>query len=164
MDQQRSLRIPISSSTGTDFVEVFPDEIPNDVNSLLDVLRAEYAPLKIWRAAALEYYHQNQLENFNEVLTEIVSAMNPEIEDYYRQRGEYEEGIVEIFDALAVSLEVNDILPMPSIIFLASKEVISICSTGFFKRDFLLCPMLGLFFIVIKQPSSQLYLSSHIKS
>ena len=101
MDQQRSLRIPISSSTGTDFVEVFPDEIPNDVNSLLDVLRAEYAPLKIWRAAALEYYHQNQLENFNEVLTEIVSAMNPEIEDYYRQRGEYEEGIVEIFDALA---------------------------------------------------------------
>lgn len=98
-EQQRSLRIPISSSS--DFVEIFPDEIPSDVNSLLDVLRAEYAPLKIWRAAALEYYRQGQLENFSEVLNEIVSAMDPEIEEYYRQRGEYEEGIVEIFDALA---------------------------------------------------------------
>ena len=99
MEEQRSLRIPISSSS--DFVEVFPDEIPNDVNSLLDVLRAEYAPLKIWRGAALEYYRQHQLENFTEVLNEIVSAMDPQIEEYYRQRGEYEEGIVEIFDALA---------------------------------------------------------------
>jgi tetratricopeptide (TPR) repeat protein len=100
-DQQRSLRIPISSSS--DFVEIFPDEIPSDVNSLLDVLRAEYAPLKIWRGAALEYYRQNQLENFNDVLNEIVSAMDPEIEEYYRDRGEFEEGIVEIFDALSAS-------------------------------------------------------------
>ena len=34
-----------------------------------------------------------------------------------------------IFAAFAVSLDVNDILLIPSIIFLESKEVISICST-----------------------------------
>ena len=69
-----------------------------------------------------------------------------------------------IFAALAVSREEKDIFSIPSIIFLASKDVISMCSTGFFKKDFLLCPMLGPFFFVIKQPSNQLYLNLHIKT
>ncbi len=45
---------------------------------------------------------------------------------------------LKILEALAVSLEVKDILLMDSIIFLESKEVISICSIGFSKKVFLL--------------------------
>lgn len=54
MISQKSIRIPIADSS--DFVEVFPDELPADVNDLLDVLKAEFAPLKIWRAAAVLYF------------------------------------------------------------------------------------------------------------
>ena len=35
----------IGSSEG---VEVFIDELPSDVNDLIDVLKAEMAPLEIW--------------------------------------------------------------------------------------------------------------------
>jgi hypothetical protein len=45
---------------------------------------------------------------------------------------------LKIFDALAVSLEVKDILFIDSIIFLESKDVMSICSTGVSKKVFLL--------------------------
>ena len=40
--------------------------------------------------------------------------------------------------AIAVSLETKDIFSIEEIIFLESNEVISICSTGFFKKSFLL--------------------------
>ena len=46
--------------------------------------------------------------------------------------------LLKIPDALAVSLDVNDILPIDSMIFLESKDVISICSTGFSRKVFLL--------------------------
>ena len=45
---------------------------------------------------------------------------------------------LKILEALAVSLEVKDILFIDSIIFLESNDVISICSTGFSKKVFLL--------------------------
>ena len=38
--------------------------------------------------------------------------------------------------AFAVSLETKDIFSIDEIIFLASKDVISICSTGFFRKSF----------------------------
>jgi hypothetical protein len=46
--------------------------------------------------------------------------------------------LLKIPDALAVSLDVNDILLIDSMIFLESKDVISICSTGFSRKVFLL--------------------------
>ena len=45
---------------------------------------------------------------------------------------------LKIFAAFAVSLETKDIFSIDEIIFLESKDVISICSTGFFKKSFLL--------------------------
>ena len=45
---------------------------------------------------------------------------------------------MDFFEALAVSLEVKDILFIDSIIFLESKDVISICSTGVSRKVFLL--------------------------
>jgi RNA polymerase-associated protein CTR9 len=51
MESEGPIRIPLEN--GTDFVEVYPDELPLDVNDIVDVLKAEFAPLKIWRAAAV---------------------------------------------------------------------------------------------------------------
>ena len=45
---------------------------------------------------------------------------------------------LKMLDALAVSLEVKDILSIDSIIFLESKDVMSICSTGLLRKSFLL--------------------------
>ena len=45
---------------------------------------------------------------------------------------------LKIFAAFAVSLETKDIFSIEEIIVLASKDVISICSTGFLRKSFLL--------------------------
>jgi hypothetical protein len=42
----RSLLIPVKNSTQA--VEVFVDELPDDVNDIIDILRAEIAPLDVW--------------------------------------------------------------------------------------------------------------------
>ena len=41
-----SLLIPISRSE--EVVEVHLDELPNDANDILDILKAELAPLELW--------------------------------------------------------------------------------------------------------------------
>lgn len=69
----RSIRIPIANSV--EFVEIFPDELPDDVNDVLDVLKAELAPLKIWKAVAVEYYRQGQSHHFETILNEIMSTI-----------------------------------------------------------------------------------------
>ena len=58
MSTSDCIRIPILNSSS--FVEIFPDELPVgelDYNDLIDVLRAELAPLKIWRACAVSDTH-----------------------------------------------------------------------------------------------------------
>ena len=55
---------------------------------------------------------------------------------------------LNILEAFAVSLDVKDILPIELDYLSESKSVISICVTGFFKNDFLLCPSVGPFFFV----------------
>ena len=57
--------------SGTDqYVEVFIDELPDDVQDVLDLLRAELAPLEAWHAFAVEYYRQGYKEAFREILKE----------------------------------------------------------------------------------------------
>lgn len=43
---QRALLIPVKNSEQA--VEVFVDELPEDVNDIIDILRAEVAPLDVW--------------------------------------------------------------------------------------------------------------------
>ena len=43
---QRALLIPVKNSEQA--VEVFVDELPDDVNDIIDILRAEVAPLDVW--------------------------------------------------------------------------------------------------------------------
>ena len=42
----RALLIPVKNSEQA--VEVFVDELPDDVNDIIDILRAEVAPLDVW--------------------------------------------------------------------------------------------------------------------
>jgi RNA polymerase-associated protein CTR9 len=37
------------------------DELPDDANDILDILRAEMAPLSLWLRFAVEYYKQGKL-------------------------------------------------------------------------------------------------------
>jgi hypothetical protein len=75
-------------------VEFFPDELPEDHNDVIDCLRLELAPLKIWKTCAvsdvhnvnlylirfrqLEYYKQGEIQGFDAVLQDIVNELkNP---------------------------------------------------------------------------------------
>ena len=115
---QKSIRIPVISSSerqGLDeiqedgeCIEMFPDEIPLDHNDLIDVLRSELAPFRVWRTCAVEYRRQGRDEEFNQVLNEIVGALgNPDVEKIYCSRDDYKEGITEIFLALAAKALVD---------------------------------------------------------
>lgn len=65
----RAIRIPILN-TKDDF-EIFPDELPineGDYDDLIDILRAELAPLKVWRSCAVRItycYLKLSLKHFN---------------------------------------------------------------------------------------------------
>jgi RNA polymerase-associated protein CTR9 len=45
-DNARSLFIPVQQSD--EMVEVFVDELPDDVHEVLGILKAEIAPLNVW--------------------------------------------------------------------------------------------------------------------
>lgn len=47
-----SIQIPCPDG----FVEVFPDELPIDVNDIIECLQGEFAPLKVWRNVAVTDY------------------------------------------------------------------------------------------------------------
>ena len=63
-----SILVQISGTN--QFVEVFVDELPDDVQDVLDLLRAELAPLEVWHAFAVEYYRQDYKDAFREILKE----------------------------------------------------------------------------------------------
>lgn len=94
------LQIPIRSIS--DSVEIYSDELPEDVNDLLDVLKAEFAPLGIWRSAAVEYFRHGSNSDFFKVLNEIVDAMKvSDVEQFYEDKVGYHEGLIDIYNALA---------------------------------------------------------------
>jgi hypothetical protein len=47
--------IEINNST-EDSIVIFPDELPEDHNDLIDVLRSELAPFRVWRSCAVSSY------------------------------------------------------------------------------------------------------------
>lgn len=55
------------------------DQLPNH-NDVLDLLKAEQAPLDIWLAFAREYFKQGKIESFLEVLQE---GSGPEVDEFY---------------------------------------------------------------------------------
>ena len=67
---QSGLLIPIRKSD--EFVEL--DVLPDDPEDVLEILRAELAPLEIWLKCAREYYAAQKVEDFLRILDEGAKA------------------------------------------------------------------------------------------
>ncbi|KAI4335229.1 hypothetical protein L6164_013895 [Bauhinia variegata] len=70
--------IPVQNSE--EEVRVALDQLPRDASDILDILKAEQAPLDLWLMIAREYFKQGKLEQFRQILEE---GSSPEIDDYY---------------------------------------------------------------------------------
>lgn len=56
------------------------DQLPRDAADILDILKAEQAPLNLWLAFAREYFKQGKIKEFLQILEE---GSSPEIDEYY---------------------------------------------------------------------------------
>lgn len=103
MAKDRLITIPILNENTT--VSLFPDEIPTgeaEYYDLINVLRAELAPLETWRNCAVEYYRQGFRTEFENVLSEIVESLSdPLVEKMYSEKPTYKERLADIYNALA---------------------------------------------------------------
>ncbi|GMH18099.1 hypothetical protein Nepgr_019940 [Nepenthes gracilis] len=70
--------IPVQNSE--EEVRVSLDQLPRDASDILDILKAEQAPLDLWLIIAREYFKQGKIEQFRQILEE---GSSPEIDDYY---------------------------------------------------------------------------------
>ncbi|KAL3673573.1 hypothetical protein V7S43_001277 [Phytophthora oleae] len=121
---QRALLIPVKNSEQA--VEVFVDELPDDVNDIIDILRAEVAPLDVWLQFAVEYYNQGHVAQFQEILA---VASEPGIEEIYKDNAS-RMCRIKFFVALA-SHAVNAMWNEEDE---KKREAISQRAVGFFQR------------------------------
>ncbi|GLJ29462.1 hypothetical protein SUGI_0580760 [Cryptomeria japonica] len=70
--------IPVQNSD--EEVKVELDQLPRDATDILDILKAEQAPLNLWLIIAREYFKQGKIEEFRQILEE---GSSPEIDEYY---------------------------------------------------------------------------------
>ncbi|KAL2483196.1 Protein CTR9-like protein [Forsythia ovata] len=70
--------IPVQNSE--EVVQVALDQLPCDATEIIDILKAEQAPLDLWLTIAREYFKQGKLEQFLQILEE---GSSPEIDEYY---------------------------------------------------------------------------------
>ncbi|KAF8401080.1 hypothetical protein HHK36_014383 [Tetracentron sinense] len=70
--------IPVQNSE--EEVRVALDQLPRDASDILDILKAEQAPLDLWLIIAREYFKQGKIEQFRQILEE---GSSPEIDEYY---------------------------------------------------------------------------------
>ncbi|XP_020084440.1 protein CTR9 homolog isoform X2 [Ananas comosus] len=73
-----SVYIPVQNSE--EEVRVALDQLPRDATDILDILKAEQAPLHLWLIIAREYFKQGKTEQFQQILEE---GSSPEIDEYY---------------------------------------------------------------------------------
>ena len=61
-------------------VQVAVELLPEDVNDILEILKAEQAPLSIWLSFARSYFQQGRFDAFLQILEE---GSSPDIDEYY---------------------------------------------------------------------------------
>lgn len=86
--------------------KVFIDELPDDEKDLLDLLRAEIAPLDIWHRFAVEYYRQGRKDAFREILKEAKNGFDQFEQKKLigKEKAEFNEARLKIINGLAASL------------------------------------------------------------
>lgn len=85
--------IPVQNSE--EEVRVALDQLPRDATDMIDILKAEQAPLHLWLIIAREYFKQGKVDQFRQILEE---GSSPEIDEYYADV-KYER--IAILNALA---------------------------------------------------------------
>ncbi|WOK96671.1 hypothetical protein Cni_G05378 [Canna indica] len=85
--------IPVQNSE--EEVRVALDQLPRDATDMIDILKAEQAPLHLWLIIAREYFKQGKIDQFRQILEE---GSSPEIDEYYADV-KYER--IAILNALA---------------------------------------------------------------
>nr|CAB3446557.1 unnamed protein product [Digitaria exilis] len=73
-----SVYIPVQGTE--EEVRVALDQLSHDASDILDILKAEQAPLHLWLIIAREYFKQGKIEQFRQILEE---GSGPEIDEYY---------------------------------------------------------------------------------
>mmetsp|Transcript_26239 Transcript_26239/g.104974 ORF Transcript_26239/g.104974 Transcript_26239/m.104974 type:complete len:208 (-) Transcript_26239:3202-3825(-) len=88
-----------------DVIEVFDHELPMDPADVVEMLRAELAPLDIWCDFAVAYYGQGCYEQFRDVLLGVVDAFDfYEMQELYRrEHGQFAIGRLRVLNLLAAS-------------------------------------------------------------
>ncbi|KDO20309.1 hypothetical protein SPRG_14444 [Saprolegnia parasitica CBS 223.65] len=77
MAARKSLLIPVHKSD--EIVEMFSDELPEDANDIMEILRAEIAPLEVWLNFAVEYYLQGKVAQFEQIFDQATMSDADEI-------------------------------------------------------------------------------------
>ena len=70
--------IPVQNTS--EEVRVVLEQLPADATDILDILKAEQAPLNLWLTFAREYFKQGKVGEFLQILEE---GSSPEIDEYY---------------------------------------------------------------------------------
>ena len=86
-----SVEIPLLGSD-TEVIEIAFDELPDDVEEVMHILKAENAQMHLWVTIAIEYYRRDKKENFTKV---IVSFSNVSISAVFLWKRESVLGINE---------------------------------------------------------------------
>ncbi|KAL5158478.1 Protein CTR9 [Glycine soja] len=68
------------ASNSEEEVRVALDQLPRDASDILDILKAEQAPLDLWLIIAREYFKQGKIDQYRQILEE---GSSPEIDEYY---------------------------------------------------------------------------------
>ena len=61
-----SAEIPLHGSD-TEVIEIAFNELPDDPEEIITILKAEYAQMHLWVTFAVEYYRRDKKENFTRV-------------------------------------------------------------------------------------------------
>eukprot|EP01133_Synstelium_polycarpum_P017178 gene17178-20466_t len=87
--------IYIPTNETSEFIKVPINPLP-EASQVINILRAEIAPLEIWLRISAEYYKQDQVEDFKNILTQVV---DPAIKEEYYKDSKLEK--IAILNALA---------------------------------------------------------------
>ena len=66
-ERPTSVEIPLQG-TDTEVIELSFDELPDDADEVIHILKAEKAQLHLWVTIAIEYYRRDKKEAFVRIL------------------------------------------------------------------------------------------------